>query len=84
MENFKSNAREVLLLAENRLRSFDIIDFGIFGMSFMSIGYLLGAAKRRFKRTFAPLFAIIGILSTAYLIIKIFFKDSVPYTKLRR
>ncbi|UKI37836.1 MAG: hypothetical protein L6V93_07195 [Clostridiales bacterium] len=40
-----------------------------------------GSAKRKLMRKIAPFVAFLGIISTAYVIIKIFFKDSVPYTK---
>ncbi len=83
MNDLKVKMRDAAIFAEDRLRCFDIIDFCIFAMSFLSIGYLMGAAKRKFKKTFAPFFAFIGIISTAYVVIKIFFKDSVLYTKLR-
>ena len=83
MENLEVKIKEWAITVENGLKCFDIIDFGILCTSFMSIGCLFGSAKRKLMRKIAPVVAFLGIISTAYVIIKLFFKDSVPYTKIR-
>ena len=83
MENLKVKVKEWAITVENVLKCFDIIDFGILCTSFMSIGCLFGSAKRKLIPKIAPFVAFLGIISTAYVIIKLFFKDSVPYTKIR-
>lgn len=84
MENLKVKCREWALVTEKGLKCFDIIDFGILCTSLMSIGCLIGVAKRKLMRKIAPFVAFLGIISTAYVIIKIFFKDSVPYERIMR
>ena len=74
---------EILNSLERAVKRLDAIDFSIISASGFAIGALFGAIYSRIIRKIAPILALIGFLGTAFIIIKLFFKDSVPYIKTR-
>ncbi|MBE7038138.1 MAG: hypothetical protein E7404_04460 [Ruminococcaceae bacterium] len=80
MENYK----EISYLTENKLKTFDSIDFGVLGITLISLGSLFGVLKKDFFKKIAPLLTIVSILGSLYVFIKFSKKDSVPYIKTNR
>ncbi len=64
------------------LRNLDEIDAVLLALAGLSIGALVGAAKERIVKKFSWLFAIIGVVSSVYILLKVFEKDTIEYDKI--
>lgn len=81
MDNYKEKLNEISCLVETKLKSFDNIDFGVLGITLLSIGSLFGGLKKEMSKKFAPILTVISVLGSIYLFLKFSKKDSVPYIK---
>ena len=81
MKDYKEKINEFSCITENKLKSFDSVDFSILGITLISVGSLLCLLKKDFFKKIAPIISIISLLGSLYVFIKFSKKDTVPYIK---
>lgn len=81
MSNFKDRFYELSYLLERKLKSFDIIDFSILFATLISLGGIISTLKSEFIKKLRPLFAVLSVLGSVYIILKSTRGNTVPYIK---
>ena len=61
----------------NKVGFLDVYDIGILKVTMLSIGIIFGSFFSKTLKKFAVIFGALAALGSAFLIIKVFFKDNV-------
>ncbi len=82
IQNVKS-FKELMTFLDRKVKEFDAFDIGLLKMTVLSFGLFIGSCYSRVFKKIAWLLGIFSMLGSLYFIVKVFFKDSVPYYKIR-
>lgn len=71
---------------ERAVKKLDATDILFVLFSGLSLGTVLTSLSRRVMKSLAPFIALMGVISSAFIVTKLFFsdEDDVPYVKIRR
>lgn len=71
---------------ERAVKKLDATDILFVLFSGVSLGTVLTSLSRRVMKGLAPFIAVMGMISSAFIVTKLFFSDEedVPYVKIRR
>ena len=83
------NSKELvrfLNTTERNVKKLDATDILLVVLSGLSLGVIATVISRRVMKVLAPFIAILGMLSSSFIITKLFFSDEedVPYIKVRK
>lgn len=72
--------------AEKSVKKLDATDILIVALAGFAFGSVISALSKKFMKKISPLLAIVGGISSIFIIVKLFFSDDkeVPFVKVRR
>ncbi len=70
---------------ERAVKKLDATDILFVLFSGLSLGTVLTSLSKRVMKSLAPFIALMGVISSAFVVTKLFFTDDdVPYVKIRK
>ena len=71
---------------ERSVKKLDAMDILLILFSGLSLGTVFTSLSKRVMKTLAPFIAVFGVISSAFIVVKLFFSEDedVPYVKIHK